>query len=196
MLQALIFDLNGVLIKSELLSSRFEREFGVMSSEFMPVLKEVMSQVRKPSAPSAYSLWKPYLSTWNLSLSEQEFFDFWFAGESVDKNVLAYVQEMYEKGMQVFILSNNFRERTMYYREHFPQLFTHVTRAYFSWETGHVKPSVGSLQQVLDESGLLPERVVFFDDSKDNVAIAEGLGVRASIWTDLKSAREFVDAIR
>ena len=109
MYKTVIFDLNGVFLQSEPLSKRFEEKFGVTKDQFLPALKEIMAVVRKPNAPAAFTLWKPYLDQWQVSLSEQQFFDFWFSGEYLVPELVEYAQELKNGGVKVFLLSNKNR---------------------------------------------------------------------------------------
>ncbi len=194
MITAVLFDLNGVLITSEHLSSRFEHVYGVSSISFVAALKTVMSVARKPDSPSVYSLFKPFFTEWGLTITESEFLHFWFSGESVNRAALQYVEELRKQGAAVFVLSNNFRERTTYYRQHFSEIFSQVTQAYFSWETGFVKPSEEALRNVLQEHQLLPSEVVYFDDSAENIEVAKRLGVDGQLWVDLETAKAYLAA--
>ena len=190
MYKTVIFDLNGVFLQSEPLSKRFEEKFGVTKDQFLPAIKEIMAVVRKPNAPAAFTLWKPYLDQWQVSLSEQQFFDFWFSGEYLVPELVEYAQELKNGGVKVFLLSNNFKERTEFYRKNFPQIFQCVDKAYFSWESGFVKPSVESLQLVLSENSLRSEECIYFDDSDDNIKVAQSLGITAEKWTNLVEAKK------
>src|SRR3989344_5794695 len=134
MIKAVIFDLNGVFLESNLLSDRMEEKYGVPPPEFISVLKEIMPKVREPKATSIYTLFTPYFKAWKLKITEEEFLNFWFGGETL-------VKELLEKGLKIFVLSNNFKERTKHYRKRFPELFNTINKAYFSYETGFVKPS-------------------------------------------------------
>jgi len=122
-----------------------------------------MEIVRKPNAPNHYQLWTKHLKKWKLNLSEDEFFWYWFSGEHIMGELLEYVKKLKSKGMKIFLLSNNFKERTKYYKEYFPQIFTVVDEAYFSWETGLVKPDEKAFLKILQENKLQPEQCVYFD---------------------------------
>ncbi|PIN75197.1 hypothetical protein COV17_04120 [Candidatus Woesearchaeota archaeon CG10_big_fil_rev_8_21_14_0_10_36_11] len=196
MIEAIIFDLNGVFIEREFVSDTIEREYGVDSELFMAALKDVMPKVRKPNAPSSYELWKPYLDKWNIKLTEDEFFDFWFSREHVVQELFNYSRELREEGVKVFILSNNFRERTTYYREHFPELFDAVDRAYFSWETGFVKPDERAFKNILEENGLEAENCVYFDDSQRNIDVAKRLRMHAELYKDIETTKKIVEELR
>lgn len=192
MIRAVFFDLNGVLITSDLLSNRFEEKYGVPKEEFIRALKLIMGVVRKPDAPPMYSLWEPYFKEWGIALSERDFLQFWFSGESINVEALAYVKQLKEKGIKVLVVSNNFRERTQYYRAHFPQLFEYIDAAYFSWETGYVKPSVEAISHALKVHNFSPCDVIYFDDANENIVVADFLGVDGQLWVDLETAKKYI----
>lgn len=193
MIKAVIFDLNGVFIQSPKLSERFRDDYGVPEEEFLPALKEVLSKARLPQAGDSFMLWKPYLDKWNIRISSQQFFDYWFQAEKEVSEVIELAKLLRKRGIKVIILSNNFEERTAYYRKNFSFLTNDVDKAYFSWETGFVKPDDRVYQLLLRENNLLPEECLYFDDSEHNVDVAEKLGIHSHHYTsnaDLKKRLE------
>lgn len=190
----MIFDLNGVFLKSEFLSDRVSRDYGVNKDEFIAALKVVMDQVRLPNAPKVFNLWKPYFDKWNLKLTGEEFLKYWFSGESLVSGLLDYVNELKLQGLKIFILSNNFEERTTYYRQTFPELFAIFNGVYFSWETGFVKSQPEAYQNVLNKNSLEPGECVFFDDSSKNIELAQGLGIKSQKYEGLESTKKFIDS--
>ena len=54
-------------------------------------------------------------------------------------------------------------------------------RLYLSFETGRLKPDPDSFQQVIDDFGVTPDRVLFFDDNPVNVHAARACGLRAEL---------------
>ncbi len=190
--RAVIFDLNGIFLQAKYFSERMEEKYGISGDEFYSVLKEVMEIARKPGVDDSFELWQPHLQKLGLSLSKEEFFNFWFSGERLVPEVLEYVKELRKQGIKVFILSNNFKERTEYYRKKYPEIFKNVDRAYFSWETGFVKPNPQAYQNILRENGLEPENCLYFDDSSKNIEIARGLGIDSQEYQGLEEVKKHI----
>jgi len=183
MIKAAIFDLNGIFLQSPKLSDRFEKDFGVPISVFVPKLSEIMDEVRKPGAANAFSYWEPALKEWNVKLSETAFWDYWFKAEIQSNKMISFAKELRGKGIKVFILSNNFKERAEYYG-HYPWIHDAVDKVYFSWQTGFVKPDPMAWKLVLDENDLKSEECVYFDDQEKNLKAAQGIGIQSFMFTD------------
>jgi len=195
MLKAAIFDLNGIFLQSPKLSDRFEKEFRIPVATFLPKLSEIMDKVRQPGAGSAFAYWQPILKEWNVNLSEQEFWDYWFKAEIPSERMIAFARELRNKGVKVFILSNNFKERAEYYG-HYPWIHDAVDKVYFSWQTGFVKPDPKAWSSLLAENNLKPDECIYFDDQEKNLKAAESVGIKSFMFTDEmaleKTVREYV----
>ncbi len=189
----IILDLNGILLLSEPLHQRVERVWKIDKEEFLPVLKTIMEQVRQPNAPNCYSLFIPHLEKWNISVTQEEFLHFWFSGEKINQEMLEYVKDLKEQGNRIYILSNNFKERTLYYQQHFPELFQKMNKTYFSWETGFVKPDPKAWQNILTKESLQPNECIYFDDAQKNIESAENVGIHALIYTDYLTTKQEIE---
>ncbi len=190
MFKAVIFDLNGVFIQSPYLSDRFKNDFGVENEEFIPALKEIMDKVRLPNAGNCYGHWKPYLDKWNIELSEDEFYKYWFEAEKEVPEMIELAKELKGKGVKLFILSNNFVERAKYYKKNFPFLDEIFDRVYYSWQTGFRKPEKEAYLNILKENNLDPEDCFYFDDSQKNIEVAKSLGITGAIFESPKNTKE------
>jgi HAD superfamily hydrolase (TIGR01509 family) len=193
MLKAAIFDLNGIFLQSEKLSERFQRDYGVLISDFLPKLSEIMDAVRQPDAGKAFDYWGPVLKEWNVPLTEQRFWDYWFKAEHVSDGMVAFANRLRERGIKVFILSNNFKERADYYGQ-YPWAHDAVDKIYFSWQTGYVKPDVRAWSSILEEYQLAPEDCIYFDDQEKNLKAAESVGIEAHLFTDEEELQRAVEA--
>ena len=67
-----------------------------------------------------------------------------------------------------------------------------VDKLYFSSDTGLAKPDPRAFEIVLKENNLKPEEVIYFDDSKNNVAAAEALGIESHLYTTPERVRELL----
>lgn len=166
MSRAVVFDLNGVFLQSDYLTDRLKGAYDIPVDESLPILKESMDSVRNPDAPAVDGFWEPLLKKYWLDVTEKEFLKFWFSGETLVTELIKYGSLLRRKRLKVFVLSNNFRERTTYYRKEFPQIFDSVDGAYFSWETGFVKPDPKAFINILNDNDLKPADVLYFDDSE------------------------------
>ncbi len=182
MITAAIFDLNGIFLQSPKLSDRFQTDFGIQPEVFLPKLSEIMEAVRKPGALPAFQYWKPVLEEWNVSFNETEFWNYWFGAEIPSERMISFATSLRERGIKVFILSNNFKERAEFYG-HYPWIHTAVDAVYFSWQTGYVKPDVRAWQSILDEHHLDPAECIYFDDQEKNLAAAISVGIPAFMFT-------------
>lgn len=193
MIKAVIFDLNGVFIQSPKLSDRFKNDFGVDTEKFLPVLKEIMDKIRRPGAGDMYDYWQPYFKEWNVELSREEFFDYWFKAEKENKEMTDLTRSLRKRGLAIFILSNNFKERAGYYKNNFPFLMEIFNKVYYSWQTGFVKPSRECFELMIKENGLNPQECLYFDDSEKNVEIAKGLGMKAYIFEGREQVENLIN---
>lgn len=189
---AIIFDLNGVFIQSPKLSDRIHAQFGIPKEEFLVALKEIMGKARMPNAGNAFSYWQPYLEKWGIKLTKQEFFDFWFSAEKENPEMIEIAKSIKEKGIKIFILSNNFKERAEYYEKNFSFLNEIFDKVYYSWQTGFVKPSPKAFENLLAENSLKPKECIYFDDSEENIKLAESLGIKSFKFENAESVRKML----
>jgi len=194
-IKAIIFDLNGVFIQSRYLSDRFRDDFGVPPAVFMPVLKKTLNKARRPNERDLFSYWQKHFRSWDVRLSKELFYSYWFKDEKPFVPMIRLGKKIQQRGIRMFILSNNFRERAAYYRNTFPFMKKLFTKIYYSWQTGYVKPDPRAYKKILRENELEPEECLYFDDSKHNVAIARKLGIRAYSFSGVKGVERVLKKI-
>lgn len=192
MLKAVIFDLNGIFLQSPKLSDRFAIDYGVKSEVFLPALFEIMEKVRQPGAQPAFSYWEPYFIQWGIGLSEKEFWTYWFGAEVSSEQMINFAKSLREKGVKVFILSNNFKERAEYYGS-YPWIHDAVDKVYFSWQTGFVKPDIKAWEFVLIDNNLKPEVCIYFDDQQKNLDASEKVGIKSYMFTTEEELENIVN---
>lgn len=194
MIKAIIFDLNGIFVTSPKLSDRFAADFGVPIATFLPKLSEIMNKVRQPNAGPSFQYWEPVLAEWGVKLSEQQFWDYWFKTEQTSNEIVEFTTSLRNKGIKIFILSNNFKERADYY-SHYPWLRDAVDKVYFSWQTGLVKPNPEAWINVLKENNLAADECLYFDDQEKNLKAAESIGIKSFMFTTADDLKRIVENI-
>ncbi len=193
MVKAVIFDLNGVFVQSPKFSDLFSEKFGVPAEVLWPVMKEIMVKVRLPAAGDAFKYWRPHLEKWGVKLSKEEFFDFCFESEKEAPEMTVLARELKERGIKIFILSNNFAERAAYYDKNFPVLREIAENIYYSWQTGFVKPDPEAYKKVLADNGLSADECLYFDDSEENIKSASALGIWSYLFESAEAARKIIE---
>lgn len=191
-IKVVIFDLNGTVIRSPKFSDIFCEKFGTPKEIFLTALKEIMAKVRLPKAGSAYAYWKPYLDKWGIKLSEKDFFNFWFSSEKENTEIIELVKNLKQQEIKLFILSNNFAERTKYYDENFLFLKELFDKVYYSWQTGSVKSDPRCWQNILTENNLQPEECIYFDDSESNIKTAAELSIKSYLFTNADDIKNII----
>ncbi len=191
MIKAVIFDLNGVFIHSPKLSDRFEKDFNIPVSKFLPKLGEIMDEVRKPNAGNAFTYWESALKEWKIMMSEKEFWDYWFGAETPSEEMITLAKELKQKGTKVITLSNNFKERADYYG-HYPWMHNVMDKTYFSWQTGLVKQNVEAWKLILKDFSVEGPECIYFDDQEKNLEAAASLGIYSYIFTNAQEARSSI----
>lgn len=153
-----------------------------------------MDEVRKPGAKAAFTYWEHVLKEWDVDMTEAEFWNYWFSAETPSEEMISFARELKQKGVKVITLSNNFKERAEHY-SHYPWMHDAVDKAYFSWQTGLVKPDVEAWRLVLNDFALNPSEAIYFDGQEKNLKAAESLGIRAFMFISLEETRDTVEAL-
>ena len=190
MIKAIVFDLNGVFLQSEYLTKRIEEKYSIPSDEILTVLKESLKDTRLNPEVRIFGYWENLFKKYNIEITEDEFLSFWFSGESLVNEFVLLSKELREKGLAVYIFSNNFKERTEYYRKNFKEIFENVDNAFFSWETGYVKSDPKAYSNLISNINVRPDEIIYFDDSEENIQLAKSLGIKAYVYNDFDSTKK------
>lgn len=181
MIKAVIFDVGGVLVRTEDHSYRreWEKRLGLdeWESETIVFQSEAGRQA-EAGAIADEARWQ-----WigdHLSLDEEALRqfrrDFW-AGDELDEQLVAYIRSL-RPAYQTAIISNAADNLNQLLSEVYP-----ITDAFDlivgSAEEQVVKPEAEIFRRTLQRLGRAPEEAVFIDDSLPNVEAARALGMHA-----------------
>ena len=114
-----------------------------------------------------------------LALSDAELVDGWnsiFIGEIPGiRRLLANLHGR----LPLYAFSNTNAAHHAYWSRQFRDLLMPFRKIYVSHEIGARKPEPAAFRTVVADMGLAPDRVLFFDDSAENVAGARACGLMA-----------------
>jgi len=193
MIKVVIFDLDGVLIYGRFMSDRFEERFGVPKEEFLLALKQVTSKAKLSKADNSFVYWQSYLEKWKVNLTKDDFFNFWFGDEKVSIGMIELIKNLKKKDVRIFILSDNFKERTDHLEQKFTFFNQFIDKTYYSWKVGFLKSDPRAFQKVLSDNDLKPEECLYFDDDQENVDVADRLGIKSFLFKEAKQVKRILE---
>ncbi len=180
MLTTLLFDIGGVLIRTETLEPRrkWERKFGLrdwqLADLFFSSPVGEAAQIGQASTADAWAYVAEALSLNDEQLAELQR-DFW-AGDVLDHDLIAWIQSLrprYKTG----IISNAMPDAREDLKDRINSDVFDVM--VFSGEEGIRKPNAEIYQRTLARIGAQPHEAVFVDDVLANVEAAQAVGMQA-----------------
>jgi HAD superfamily hydrolase (TIGR01549 family) len=190
MLRAFIFDIGGVLVRTENLAPRrqWEQRLGLKDWELARLV------FNNPIARQA----QHGLATWDdnwadvrqkLSVSDADFeqlkIDFWL-GDVWDESLVGFIASLRPR-FKTGVISNALpgtRENVLV--QVGPETFDDLV---FSYEVGIMKPAPEIYQRVLTRLGVSPAEAVFVDDFIENIHGAQAVGLQTIHFTDAATVR-------
>jgi len=125
----------------------------------------------------------PVLATIAPKVSAERLIAYWFENDSrVDENVLSVVKRYRERGLPVFLATNQEHMRASYLMQQVG-LGAHVDGIIYSAALGHRKPSAEFFERAAAIADAAPEDIVLVDDTLANVEAARQAGWSAVHWT-------------
>ena len=193
-LRAVIFDLGGVIVRTEYQAPRqkLAERFGM---DYEDIEKIVFGGGATGSAARASvgeiteeEHWRQVMKTLKLSADEypriqQEF----FGGDVVDRTLLDFLRSLKPK-YKIGLISNAWSGlRTWIEREKFEDVFDVMI---ISAEVGTAKPAEAIFRLALDQLGVSPNEAVFVDDFLVNIEACEKMGMKGIHFRDSESAMQ------
>lgn len=181
MVKALVFDVDGVLVKAFVWARILEEEHGldlVRTKSFFsgPFKKCVLGRARLKEEL------RPFLDEWCWTSSVDDFVDRWFEADSgVNAQVLDAVDQLRRQGLGCYIASTQEAERVAYLRKTLG-FGSKFDGTFFSCELGAQKPDRHFFELVTRKIAVDPEEILFFDDHQPNVEGARAIGWHAELY--------------
>jgi putative hydrolase of the HAD superfamily len=127
-----------------------------------------------------------------IEVTDAQFLEGWnaiFAGEMPE---IAPLLARAAMRLPLYAFSNTNRAHEAHFSQHFAQVLGHFQKLFLSSTIGLRKPDAAAYDHVVKEIGVPAERIVFFDDSADNI---EGARARGLFAVHVTSTRDVADAL-
>lgn len=188
-IKAVIFDLGGVLVRTEDRTPRTELglRFGKSYAEMDRVVFNQSSYRASIGEITSREHWQFVMRSLDLPDSEIEsFYDQFFGGDVVDYKIIETISSLRPK-YTTALLSNAWDDlrRLMVEKWKIDSAFDQI---FISAEIGIVKPDSAIYKFTLDKLGIAPEKAVFVDDFIENIEAARALGMHGIHFKEPKAA--------
>lgn len=127
-----------------------------------------------------------FLPQWGWSQSTESFLDFWFSCDSIlQTGVLVTLTALRQKGFTCCLATNQERHRTNFLRQHLA-IESYFDAAFYSAELGVLKPAGAFFAEIESRVKIdQPDKIIFWDDSEENILAARKRGWAAHLFTDV-----------
>ena len=190
-IQAVIWDLGGVLLRTEDYAPRraLAQQYGMSLEEMEEIVFSGESGDRAQLGEiSVEQHWENQRARLGLSPAElQAFRDQFWGGDRLDTDLVAYIRRL-RQSYKTGLLSNAFSDlrQVMVETWKFADAFDEMI---ISAEVGLVKPDPRIYHLALDRLAVEPEAAVFIDDYSRNVDGARAVNLKAIHFKDPQQAR-------
>lgn len=200
--KAVIFDLGNVLVKVDNKTAVRSFTDAVLSDNTDAVLEEILYQSsggwkdknsQSPLSVLHRSFHLGYLTAgeffrslqkhlaFNRDLSQEEFIRRWPRRHTLIDGSYRILKGL--KGCKKYLLSDTNELDSLYIIERYPEIFTELDETFFSHQKNVLKYDSAAWKNIMAVSKLPPENHVFIDDIRENVVLAQNLGIKGIVFT-------------
>lgn len=192
MIKAIIFDIDGVVIKENYFSARYSRDFNIPLEKIMAYFRNEHQECIVGKADFKTSI-KKYLKDWAWEKPLDELLEYWFSGEAeMDQELLTEINKLKSQGIKVYLATNQVKERTEYL-EKMLGLSKIFAKTYSSHSLGQKKPHRDFFQLILDDlKPINASEILYFDNEEEKFSGARKLGIKTELYTNLKKFRQTI----
>lgn len=183
--KAVLIDGDGVVLKKrEFFSSKLSREYNVPIDKIIPFFKNEFRLCQSGTLDLKIAL-APYVLDWGWKGSVDDFLRYWFEGNTVlDDEVMARIQNFRENGIKCYLVTDQEKYRADYIRNNL-KLKQKLDGCFFSCEIGSSKSKFEFFQKVLEKINLSGNDVIYIDDEKENLIVAEKSLINTRLYKGL-----------
>jgi glucose-1-phosphatase len=192
MIKAIIFDLSGVLFTNGLKIGleKIHQKYKLNKDDIEELVDGQSANDYRLYNITPEQFWQNLQD--QLFLTDEEKEDFkkiWFESYELIPEMLRVVDELKEKGLQVYYLSDNPPDRAPFLDKKY-NFIKHFDGGIFSFEAKARKPSKEIFEQLLERIDLKKDEVLYLDDKESNLKPAEELGLKIYHFATLEQFKK------
>lgn len=186
MTKAILFDLDGVIIKDPIFSTVYAAEFGITPEDMFPFFTKEFQKCLIGQA-DLKTILQPHLKNWKWTKSVDELIEYWMTHHAeIDQAVLQKVSELRASGIPCYLVTNQEKNRAKYIWNDLG-MHTVFTGKFISCELGLKKPQSEYYWHILKELQISdPSEALLIDDSKNFINGAAAIGINTIHFTGLE----------
>jgi HAD superfamily hydrolase (TIGR01509 family) len=194
MIKGITFDLDGVYFKRKKSFLDILVDLGVSLEKAKEIFSESkeMNKFYKTGKMNDNEFWTWAIKEWNLNISVEEIIKLLIDSYQVNEEVVEVVRKLRERGYKTLICSNNFPARIEGLDKRF-NFLNDFDVSVFSYQVGWTKPNKEIFQELVNQSGLKPEEIVFSDDDETKMIGAKEIGINTFLFTNFE---EFLESLK
>ena len=184
MYKVILFDVDGVLIKSARFGDYYQKTTGVTSAEMQPFFTGPFRECKIGKADIKKEL-KPWLEKWKWVGSPDDFLQTWFEYENKSNvELLNLIKKIRKKGVQCYLATNQEKYRADYIW-HAMNFFNYFDGMFCSSNLGVAKPDPEFytivLEKLKQEYDVVPSGILYIDNDAEGIKVAKKLGIDARL---------------
>lgn len=179
--KVILFDVDGVLVHSEMFSDHYQKVYSIPREEMSPFYSGVFQDCLVGKA-DLKEVVKPWLVKWKWKGNVESFLKEWFDFENkVDARMIDLVEGLRKNSISCYLVTNQEKYRTEYVRDvmMFGKIFDGI---FSSAEIGCKKPQPEFYDAVISKLGVSKTDVLYVDDTVSNVENAKHFGLEAYLF--------------
>ena len=189
--QVVLFDADGVIIRSEMFGTHYQKTQGLSPDDMLPFYKGIFQECLTGKADLKEVI-APWLPKWKWDGDVDGFLLQWFEYENkVDQKVVNLIRELQKNAVSCYLATNQEKYRTQYMRNEmgFEKLFDGI---FSSAEVGSKKPEAKFYEFIFQKLDVGKDKILYTDDTASHVEGAKQAGIDAYLYTEFEPFHEHV----
>lgn len=181
--KAIIWDADGVLIKSKyLFSERLAKEYGIDTGKMQPFFTGVFRECAIGKADLKKEL-SNVIDEWGWKGTVDELMEYWFTkGTEFDSDMLAFVKKIHDSRVPSYMATSQEKYRGEHIRHTLEGIY--LDSVFISAEIGHTKQQVSFWDFVYDAirnntnftAPITKKEILYIDDGQEEIEAAQQFG--------------------